>query len=147
MKMYRSILTSFGWSLLLGILIFCIIPITCLLLSRSNDSDFYTVFIVLYGIYIFIQLGLSVINLVQVHFYEEKCHQDIDFTGLFERFLIAETILYLMIFILLSLAFGFKDSTLLVFCFSIPYIICCTVSIFLSIHFINKQIIAESNEN
>jgi hypothetical protein len=31
--------------------------------------------------------------------------------------------------------------------FSIPFVICCTVSVFLSIHFINKQIIAESNEN
>ena len=147
MKMYRSILTSFGWSLLLGVLIFCVIPITCLLLSKSRDSDFYTVFIVLYGIYIFIQLALSATNLLQVHFYEKICHDDIDFTGLFERFLIAEMILYFIVFIPLSMGLGLKDASVFVLLFSIPFVICCTVSVFLSIHFINKQILAESNEN
>lgn len=112
--MYKAILRSFGWSLLLGVFIFCVIHIVCLLLSECHDSEFYIVFVVLYGIYIFIQLTLSVINLAQVHFFEKSDQKDIDFSGLFERFLIAEMILYFIVFLPLSMGLGLKDASVLV---------------------------------
>ncbi len=147
MKLFKTSSISFLLSMLLGASIFIGIPFTWALLSDSLDhvsidNSIIWVGVAMYAIYGVIQFLLSVTNLIQAMF-PEKREKLFDTSDGLHPFYVAEIILYCMIFFLISVAIQMIGAVVWIFAFSIPYIICCTASVWFFRYFIKKSYKAE----
>jgi len=143
MKLYEAFFLTLLCSLLAGALLFLGIPLTGYFGTGDShdhflDSRILTVLLIFYGIYAAIQLLLSVINLIQVVHLRTSVGIDIEQGHLMRNFLVSEFILYAIIFVIMVALVPAPEMVGIVFVFSIPYVICCTNSIFLFRYFLRK---------
>ena len=155
MKAYKAIISAFITSITIAAILFYGVM---LLVFLSNyklsepfiDFDAVLIVSVFYAIYFIIQSLLSTLCLILVNDMVRKGKYGFEDNTLKNTLLRAELILYVTIFIILALILVKLTGIygcIFIFIFSIPYIICCTVSVFLSIYFLKKQTITESNED
>ncbi|MCW3126226.1 MAG: hypothetical protein JWO03_1884 [Bacteroidetes bacterium] len=135
MKLYRVALRAFGVSLLMGGLLFLGIPYIFFLLIDDKpfqfmDSELAGLPIAMFVVYVIIQFWLSAINLVQAIFMLRK-GKAVDSCTDPHPFYIAEAVLYMIVFFPLAICIGFIEAVPFILVFSIPYIICCTASVYL----------------
>jgi hypothetical protein len=150
MKPYNAFISSFLVSLAIAALIFFGIPfVFCLLVWKENffsyDSLILTIPLAMYVVYVIIQFWLSVINLAQI-VNRKAADETPQPTQILYSFLRAEAILYCVVFAVFTTIFGFFVAGY-VLLFSIPYIICCTASVFYFRYFFITFSKSESHES
>ena len=150
MKLYKASFFSFVISILHGALLFLGIGFVFYLLGPDLrhgvvDSDEMGIALVLYVIYVVIQFWLSSINLIQAIYLDKKGRLFEEEDGIHVYFL-GEIILYLIVFIALSLLCREGFVTLVILIFSIPYVLCCSASVYMFRYFLRRFIKTDISE-
>ena len=144
MKLHEAFFLSLITSLFAGAFLFLAIPLTgyCAVSDTQGDfidSEMAFILVLLYGIYAVIQLILSIINLLQVVHLRSTLGSNFDKSYLIPNFLIAELSLYFIVFVVMISLIGLPVFVLLL---SIPYVICCTVSIYIFRYFLSMELVS-----
>jgi hypothetical protein len=153
MKSYESFFLSFLASLLMGAFLFIGIPLVWEIVTMpqkeifSMEYDMVFIGVVMYVVYAVIQFWLSSANFVQTRYWWVDGHLNIAPKQMLYKFLIAEGVLYLIVFIAFAIPFGGGEEIFVVSLFSIPYIICCTASVFTYRNIFLKLNQPQSHEN
>jgi hypothetical protein len=143
MRLFETFFLSLMTSLFAGAFLFLGIPLAWHFVNSDKQHLFYYpqmfgVLLLLYVIYVAIQLLLSVINLVQVIYLKNTIGLNFNKSHIIRHFLVAELILYLIVFLVIVALFDVPEIVPAALLFSIPYIICCTNSIFLFRYFLKR---------
>ena len=151
MKLYEAFFLSFILSLVAGAVIFLGIPALFSFDMKGGsfmflDSELMLVALVLYGIYVFIQFLLSVINLIQVISFESRGQLNFENGTVSNNLFFAEMALYALVFTALAIAFETVTAVPFILLFSIPYIICCTNSVLIFRYFLKKIAIEKTKD-
>jgi hypothetical protein len=136
MKLFEAFFLSLVASLFAGAFLFLGIPFLWYFIAEDRpatfiDSEMLVIVLAFYAIYAVIQLLLSIINLIQaIHL---RSIGALTFTGrkILSNFLIAELALYLVVFVALVVVVSVPEIVPAALIFSIPYVICCTISVFI----------------
>lgn len=142
MKYFEATMRSLICSLFIGAVLFICIPMAIEIItstgkiSRILACEWYP-FGILYGIYGAIQIVLSVINGIQA----DHLGDDIDPWGMriLYNFFLAEFSLYLIVYVIMVSLIPAPLMILVVFVFSIPYIICCTASVYIFRYYLRRM--------
>jgi hypothetical protein len=113
----------------------------------SMEYDMVFIGVVMYVAYAVIQFWLSSANFVQTRYWWVDGHFAIEPRQMLYKFLIAEGVLYLIVFIAFAIPFGGGEEIFVISLFSIPYIICCTASVFIYRYIFLKLNQSKSHEN
>ncbi len=143
MKLHEAFFLSLISSLFVGAFLFLGIPLASYFVTiESHDNLFHSnMLLVLFGFYVIyagIQLTLSTINLLQIVHFRSIPGLSSDRPRMVRYFLIAEVFLYLIVFVVMISLVGLPEFVPAVLLFSIPYVICCTASIFIFLYFLDK---------
>lgn len=143
MKLYEAFFLSLSCSLLAGGCLFLGLPFICGIIIYHGDlscadSAVGIIFVSIFSIYAVIQFSLSVINLFQAIYLDFRCRLDMKDYNFLQYFAIAEAILYLLIFVGLNIMIQEPMVIPFIIGISIPFIICCTFSIYLFRFFLRK---------
>ena len=144
MKTYEAFFLSLITSLLVGALLFFALPFIWNCLASINlcspiDSFMWFALGLLYCIYIPIRFLLSGINLIQAIYLSKIDRASLEEWQVIKLFFAGEGILYLIIFLGLSLVCWEIDAMPFILAFSAPYIICCSISVFIFRYFLKKS--------
>jgi hypothetical protein len=148
MKLYEAFFLSLIFSLFAGALLFFGIPLIWHFVADGPQKIFFYlkmpgVVLVFYLIYVVIQFLLSIINLLQVIYLRYTVRLDFDKGHIIRSFLFAELTLYLIVFVVMLALIDETGFAPVVLLFSIPYVICCTISIFFFRYFLKKLLISD----
>ena len=143
MKLYEAFFLAFICSLLAGAFLFLGVPLICAVAINNGDTSIiYTelsfLLLAMFIIYAIIQFLLTAINLLQAIYLASTDQLDPEVNNLLKYFVIAEAILYLCIFVGLNILIRELQATPFILGFSVPYIICCTASIYFFLYFLRK---------
>lgn len=129
----RTLLSSLG----VGFLIFFLgLPLICVILFLANneslsgiDSFIFLIALFMYIVYWPIQISLSMIHLIMTRYWERTSKPG---SGtLLQSFLMAEWLLYMLVFVFVVWILDERDGWLVVLAFSLPYVVACTYSVYL----------------
>ena len=149
MKLFEVFFLSLFLSLLAGAFLFLGIPLTGYWVVSDKQGNFFDsemaiILVVLYAIYAIIQLILSIVNLIQIVHLRSTVGSYLEGSNLVRRFLIAEFILYFIVFTVIISLIGIPVIFPAVLIFSVPYVICCTASIYIFRYFLKKEFVSDS---
>lgn len=155
MKLFEAFCSSLFWSLLAGALLFVGLPLSVDYILSDVKSTIATddilFFLLMYIIYVLIQLILSILNVIQANHLLTHGELKPDEPRTLHNFIIAEISLYLIVFVIivaLVIMIGFAPVPAMivgiVILFSIPYVICCTGSVFIFRFFLRRMMASEA---
>lgn len=129
----RSLMSSLG----VGLLVFFIgIPLFVTAISLCDSGDLkgmegvvFLIAMIMYIVYWPIQIALSIIHLIIARMWSQRREYPTS-SVIIQSFLIGEWLLYMAIYLFLAWAFYGPEVWIGVFLFSIPYIICCSISVY-----------------
>ena len=148
MKLFETFFLSLMTSLFAGAFLFLGIPLVWHFVDSDKQNlcyypKMFGVLFLFYLIYIVIQFLLSVINLVQAIYLKNTVGLDFTKSLIIRHFLVAELILYVIVFVVIVSLFDVPEIVPAALLFSIPYIICCTNSVFLFRYFLKRVLISD----
>ncbi|MBS1685910.1 MAG: hypothetical protein JSS76_14265 [Bacteroidetes bacterium] len=131
---------TLGLSLALGLLIFMIgVPIGFLTMDHfkiaEDDGFLIIIAIAMYIVYWPVQITLSITHRLVSQYWRTPSS-----SAVLQSLFVCEWILYLIVYLFCVCAFYEKDIWLTIFLFSIPYIICCTISVYLYKNLYEKEL-------
>ena len=137
MKPSEIVQKALGKSLLIGAGVFIGMPVMAYILfdheALISEPLDLIVFPVFYAIYISIQLVLSGLFFYLIKKWASNLSEPISPPTVLQSFLVTEFFLYCAVFACFSpLMYIAIEVALVVLIFSIPYIVCCTVSVFIT---------------
>ncbi len=140
-------------SLGIGFLVFFIgVPLVVTAISLCDSGDLkgmegvvFLIAMIMYIVYWPIQIALSIIHLITARIWSWRGEYPSRFV-IIQVFLIGEWLLYMAIYLFLVWAFYDKDIWMVIFLFSIPYIIACAVSVYFFYKNLNAQIHESKND-
>lgn len=135
----------FAWTLIysisVGFVVFMVIePFVVQMLFGFELAWTHTLMgsMVMYLLYWPLQIVLSSIHLVLTRYWERSGTPPR--STILKAFFTAEWLLYILIYFALTWADGELDAWQFILIFSIPYIICCTISVYLYRNFYEKEL-------
>ncbi|MBS1595964.1 MAG: hypothetical protein JST90_16760 [Bacteroidetes bacterium] len=142
----RSLMSSLGGGFLVFFIgVSAVFFITCLRdegnILEAGSLIFFIAF-AMYVVYWPIQIALSIIHLITARMWGQRSKYPTS-SVIIQSFLIGEWLLYMAIYLFLAWAFYGPEVWIGVFLFSIPYIICCSISVYYFHRYLTQAIIEE----
>ena len=149
MKLFEASFLSLFCSLFAGAFLFFGLPVIVEYITSDGQlslfkSEGMIILIVMYIIYVVIQLVLSVLNWIQARHLDLSGELDPSDRRTLYNFFLAEFSLYLIVFVIAIALMREVVIIPFVFAFSIPYAICCTASVFIFRYFLKRMQISEA---